>query len=122
MQRICFTLQVRPDRLAEYRRRHAAVTDDMLHALADSGWRDYSLFLRSDGLLVGYLVADDFAAAQAALASTEASRRWEESMAGFFVDTTAEDKHPLEEVFHLEDQLARLDDSEGPRESMWPSV
>jgi len=122
MQRICFTLQVRPDRLAEYRRRHAAVTDDMLHALADSGWRDYSLFLRSDGLLVGYLVADDFAAAQAALARTEASRRWEESMADFFVDTTAEDKRPLEEVFHLEDQLARLDDSEGPRESMWPSV
>ena len=36
-------------------------------------------------------------------------------MYDFFVDTTAEDKHPLEEVFHLEDQLARLDDAEGPR-------
>jgi L-rhamnose mutarotase len=109
MQRICFTLQVRPDRLAEYRERHAAVAPDMLRALAGTGWRDYSLFLRSDGLLVGYLVADDFDAAQAALARTEASRRWEESMAGFFVDTSAEDKRPLEEVFHLEDQLARLD-------------
>jgi L-rhamnose mutarotase len=109
MQRICFTLQVRPDRLAEYRRRHAAVAPDMLRALAETGWRDYSLFLRPDGLLVGYLVADDFDAAQAALARTEASRRWEEWMADFFVDTSADDKRPLEEVFHLEDQLAHID-------------
>jgi L-rhamnose mutarotase len=113
MQRICFTLQVRPDRLAEYRRRHAAVAPDMLAALAETGWRDYSLFLRPDGLLVGYLVADDFEAAQAALARTEASRRWEESMAGFFVEESAEDKRPLEEVFHLEDQLEALNAPDG---------
>jgi L-rhamnose mutarotase len=105
VQRICFTLQVRPDRLEEYRERHAAVAPDMVRALAETGWRDYSLFLRSDGLVVGYLVADDFDAAQAALARTEASRRWEESMADFFVDTSAEAKQPLAEVFHLEDQL-----------------
>jgi L-rhamnose mutarotase len=108
VRRICFTLQVRPDRLDEYRERHAGVWPDMLRALADTGWRDYSLFLRPDGLLVGYFVAEDFEAAQAALARTDASRRWEESMAGFFVDSTAEDKQPLDEVFHLEDQLARL--------------
>jgi L-rhamnose mutarotase len=108
LRRICFTLQVRPDRLQEYRERHAAVAPEMLRALADTGWREYSLFLRSDGLLVGYLVADDFDAAQAALARTEASRRWEESMAGFFADTPAEDKRPLEEVFNLEDQLTSI--------------
>lgn len=100
MRRICFTLQVRPDRLEEYRVRHAAVAPDMLRALARTGWRDYSLFLRPDGLLVGYLVADDFAAAQEALAGTEESHRWEASMADFFVETTAEDKQPLDEVFH----------------------
>jgi L-rhamnose mutarotase len=109
VQRICFTLQVRPDRLDEYRQRHAQVAPDMLRALAGTGWRDYSLFLRADGLLVGYLIAEDFEAARSALARTEASRRWEESMADLFVDTTAEDKHPLEEVFHLEDQLARIE-------------
>ena len=108
MPRICFALQVRPDRLDEYRKRHAAVWPDMLEALAASGWRDYSLFLRTDGLLVGYLVTDDFEAAQRALAQTEASRRWEASMADFFIDTTAEDKQPLDEVFHLEEQLARI--------------
>ena len=32
---------------------------------ADTGWHNYSLFLRDDGLLVGYLETDDLAAAQA---------------------------------------------------------
>jgi L-rhamnose mutarotase len=57
--RVCFTLQVRPDRLDEYRRRHAAVRPEMLTALRDAGWQDYQLFLREDGLLVGTLVTDD---------------------------------------------------------------
>ena len=53
MERVCFTLQVKPERMAEYRDRHAAVWPEMLDALAGSGWRNYSLFLRDDGLLVG---------------------------------------------------------------------
>jgi L-rhamnose mutarotase len=60
MQRVCFTLQVRPDRLEEYRARHRAVWPDMLAALRGAGWTDYSLFLRGDGLLVGYLETEDF--------------------------------------------------------------
>ena len=32
----------------------------MLAALRETGWRNYSLFLRPDGLLVGYLEADNF--------------------------------------------------------------
>ena len=61
MERVCFLLRVRPDRLDEYRARHRAVWPEMLDALARAGWRNYSLFLRDDGLLVGYLETDDFA-------------------------------------------------------------
>jgi L-rhamnose mutarotase len=109
--RVCFTLQVRPDRLEEYRRRHAAVWPDMLRALRDAGWHDYSLFLRDDGLLVGYLHTEDLAAAQAAMDATEVNARWQAEMAEFFEELG--DARPdtgfvqLEEVFHLEDQLAR---------------
>ena len=106
--RICFTLQVKPDRLAEYRERHAAVWPEMLEALVATGWRNYSLFLRPDGLLVGYLECASFETSQEALGRTAASRRWEESMAGFFLDTSADDKRPLDEVFHLEDQLSSM--------------
>ena len=46
MERVCFQLRVRPDRLEEYQARHAAVWPAMLHALAEHGWHNYSLFLR----------------------------------------------------------------------------
>ena len=43
-------------------------------------------FLRDDGLLVGYLMTDDLAAAQAAMEATDVNRRWQAEMAPFFVD------------------------------------
>lgn len=108
MQRISFVLKVRADRLDEYRERHLAVWPDMLRALRDSGWRNYSLFLRDDGLLVGYLETEDFAAAQAAMAATEVNARWQAEMAGFFeaLDDARPDEAmvPLTEIFHLEGQ------------------
>lgn len=106
MRRVCFTLAVRPERLAEYRRRHAAVWPDMLAALRGTGWRDYSLFLREDGLLVGYLVTEDFDAARAAMDTTEVNARWQAEMAEFFVDGRPDrHMHVLTEVFNLDDQL-----------------
>jgi L-rhamnose mutarotase len=110
MPRYCFCLQVRPDRMQEYVERHRAVWPEMLAALRDTGWRRYSLFLREDGLLVGYVEADDLEAAQAAMARTEVNTRWQSQMADFF---TGIDGRPpdegfllLTEVFNLDDQLA----------------
>ena len=110
MTRVCFQLQVDPTRLDEYRARHAAVWPDMLEAIAASGRRNYSLFLRDDGLLIGYVEADDLQAAQAAMAATEVNARWQAEMAPFFVDLDGRPDEGfllLEEVFHLEDQLRR---------------
>ena len=101
MQRVCFLLHVRPDRLDEYKARHREVWPEMLDALRGAGWRNYSLFLRDDGLLVGYLETDDFEAAQDAMAATEVNEHWQRDMAGFF-DARADDAlERLEEVFHL---------------------
>jgi L-rhamnose mutarotase len=108
MERVCFLLRVRPDRLDEYKARHAEVWPEMLAALREAGWRNYSLFLRPDGLLVGYLETDDFEAAQAAMERTEVNARWQAEMAPFFAtDGDVEDGLPagferLEEVFHLD--------------------
>ena len=84
MRRVCFVLKVRPERLAEYRERHARVWPEMRAALSAAGWHNYSLFLRDDGLLVGYLETEDFAAAQAAMADTEVNARWQAEMAPYF--------------------------------------
>ena len=115
--RYCFNLQVRPERMAEYVERHREVWPEMQQALRDSGWRNYSLFLREDGLLVGYVEADDLAAARAAMAATEVNARWQAEMAPFF---TGIDGRPpdeglvlLTEVFHLEDQLDRAAPTHG---------
>lgn len=109
MPRYCFELQVRPDRIDEYVERHQAVWPEMLAALERSGWRNYSLFLRQDGLLIGYVEADDLEAAQGAIAGTEVNARWQAAMAPFFtgIDGRAPDEgfSLLREVFHLEDQL-----------------
>jgi L-rhamnose mutarotase len=113
VRRICFTLQVRPDRLAEYRERHAAVWPEMLRALRDAGWRDYQLFLRADGLLVGTVVVDDLAAAQAAVDASEVSARWEAEMAAFFATGDGHGKSTLDLVFDLDAQL-RAAESPGP--------
>jgi len=110
MSRVCFTLQVKPEHLDEYRRRHAAVWPEMLRALRDAGWREYSIFLRDDGLVVGYFHTDDLAAAQAAMAATDVNRRWQAEMARFFVDGAdgLADIQLLEEVFNLDAQLGRI--------------
>lgn len=107
--RICFILRVKPDMLEEYRARHAAVWPEMLEALAATGWRNYSLFLDDDGLLVGYLETDDFAAAQSAMAATSVNARWQAEMAPFFVQLEGrpdESMRILPLVFNLEQQLA----------------
>ncbi|MFC4009583.1 L-rhamnose mutarotase [Nonomuraea purpurea] len=105
MQRVCFLLKVRPDRLEEYRERHREVWPEMREALARTGWHNYSLFLRDDGLLVGYLETDDFEAAKKAMAETEVNARWQAEMAPFFESLDGrpdEGMHPLDEVFHLD--------------------
>lgn len=103
MPRYCFRLRVRPDRIEEYTARHRAVWPDMQAALRETGWRNYSLFLAPDGLLIGYVEADDLDAAQAAMARTEVNDRWQAEMAEFFGDRPDETLQLIPEVFHLDD-------------------
>lgn len=108
-ERVCFELRVKPDRIPEYTRRHAAVWPDMLAALKASGWHNYSLFLRPDGLLIGYFETENLAEAQAAMERTEVNARWQAEMGEFFEDLDVPPDQGflrIDEVFHLEDQLS----------------
>jgi L-rhamnose mutarotase len=112
MARYCFLLQVRPELLDEYRARHAAVWPEMLNALRDSGWRNYSIFARPDGLLVGYVEAESLDAAQQAMAQTSVNARWQAEMSRYFIDLDGrgpdESFQLLDEIFNLEAQLDAL--------------
>jgi L-rhamnose mutarotase len=105
VQRICFVLKVRADRLAEYRGRHREVWPEMRAALTATGWRDYTLFLRPDGLLVGYLSCEDFETSTDAMKALEVNEQWQREMAPFFENIAAnpdDEMQPLEEIFHLD--------------------
>ena len=114
MQRVCFQLQVKPDRIAEYVDRHRAVWPDMLAAIRDAGRRNYSLFLREDGLLIGYYETEDDAASAAALSADPRTAEWEATSSDLFIalggDRADESAQPLLEVFNLEEQLEALPD------------
>lgn len=107
MKRVAFLLKVRQDRIEEYKARHQAVWPEMLDALHRTGWHNYSLFMREDGLLVGYFeTPESLQAAQEGMAKEEINARWQASMAPYF--ETLGDLKPdegmleLEEVFHLD--------------------
>lgn len=105
MQRVCFLLQVKKDRIDEYKERHESVWPDMLQALSETGWHNYSLFLRPDGLLVGYFETPDLQAALDGMAGREVNERWQAEMGEFF--EALGDRRPdegfemLEQVFYL---------------------
>src|SRR5215471_4357494 len=86
MERVSFISRIRPERLDEYKERHRQVWPEMTAALRDCGWANYSLFLTDDGLLVGYLETEDFAAALRRMAQTDVNDRWQAEMKQFFAD------------------------------------
>ena len=106
MRRVCFCLQLKKDRLQEYKERHRAVWPDMLDALRKAGWHNYSLFLRPDGLLIGYVETPDFERALSLMAATNVNARWQTYMKDFFESPTGlladEQMQPIPEVFHLD--------------------
>jgi L-rhamnose mutarotase len=105
MERVCFVLRVRSERLQEYRVRHRDVWPEMLAALSRTGWHNYSLFLRPDGMLIGYLETPDFARALQMMEREDVNARWQAEMQPFFSGLDGrpdESMQRIEEIFHLE--------------------
>jgi L-rhamnose mutarotase len=105
MQRVCFLLRIKSERREEYLERHQHVWPEMLAALHETGWRNYSLFIADDNLIVGYLESDDFEASVRAMAATDVNARWQAEIAPFF---ELGGRRPdegfvlLDEYFHLD--------------------
>jgi L-rhamnose mutarotase len=105
MKRIGFQFKIRQDRLAVYKEHHKYVWQEMQDALRESGWHNYTLFMRTDGLIFGYFETDEsLQVAQAKMADKEVNTRWQEFMSQF-VDSNARPDETfveLEEYFHLD--------------------
>ncbi len=107
MKRVAFLLKVKEDKIDEYKEHHKQVWPEMLEALRRTGWHNYSLFMREDGLLVGYFETEtSFQTALAGMSREAINEQWQEFMAPYFEDLGGahadESMIELEELFHLD--------------------
>lgn len=112
MKRYGSVIGVRPEKLEEYKKLHAAVWPDVLKMIRQCHIRNYSIYLRrlDDGkhYLFSYFeyTGDDFAADMAKMAADPATQKWwavckpcQEPLAGRAPD---EWWAGMDEVFHLD--------------------
>ena len=107
MQRVGFLLKVKEDRIREYKEHHRNVSPEMIDALQRHGWNNYSLYMRSDGLMFGYVeVPNNFQTALEGMSNEKANVAWQKLMEPLFDSldggTPDENMLQLEEVFHLD--------------------
>jgi L-rhamnose mutarotase len=79
MQRMGMVIALKPDKVAEYKRLHAAVWPDVLKMISECQIRNYSIFLKEpENLLFGYWEyhGTDFAADAAKMAADPTTQDW----------------------------------------------
>lgn len=103
LKRACFVLQLRKNKIAAYKRWHKRVWPAQLALLRKAGWHNFSIFVRDDGLLIGYVETPSFPKALADIARNPVNVKWQKIMAGLFATSKRPDEamKPLPEVFHL---------------------
>ncbi len=107
MKRIGQIIQVRPEKLDEYKRLHAAAWPEVLAAIHKANIRNFSIYYR-DGLLFSYFeyVGDDYDADMAVIAADPKTQEWwrHTDPCQKPVDSADEGEWwaPAEEVFHTD--------------------
>ena len=107
MQRHGSVIRVKPEKLEEYTRYHAAVWPEILDMITKCNIRNYSIY-HKDGYLFSYFeyVGADFAADMAKMAADQKTQEWWAVMKPMQqpLDTRAEGEWwaEMDEVFHLD--------------------
>lgn len=103
-ERGMFVLVVHPERIAEYEARHAEVWPDMMAALAESGFRNYTGFRKGSQVAYYGEFHPDMPRALAAIGATDVNRRWGESFRGIITSISDREGRlfTAREVFQLD--------------------
>jgi L-rhamnose mutarotase len=105
MERLCFSFEIRPGTLAEYRKRHDEIWPELVAELKEAGLSNYSLFRLSDERIIGYVECEpDASTCFARLAHAEANTRWSKWFEEIIVSLADEqgNMHSLQELWHLD--------------------
>jgi L-rhamnose mutarotase len=104
MQRIAFTMKIKPGCEEEYRIRHQHVWPELLADLKQAGCHRYSIY--AQGLtLFAYMEVEDFQRFLSSMAASQADERWQQYMSDILVkenDPVTGFPYVLPEVFHLD--------------------
>ena len=79
MKRMGMVIGIKPERIAEYKRTHAAVWPEVLAKIADCNIKNYTIFLREpENLLFAYFEyhGQDYAADAAKMAADKRTQDW----------------------------------------------
>lgn len=104
-RRVCFIMRLKPERVDDYLAAHETVWPEMLDALRETGWSNYSLFVsRPDAMVIGYLETADLDRALSEMALRPVNARWQAGMAEYFAESVEPDRtmEQLAEYFHLD--------------------
>jgi L-rhamnose mutarotase len=76
MERLCYTFELMAGMEEEYERRHAQVWPELVDALKEAGFSNYSLFRRGTEVIAYVECEPTVAAALARLEQSEVNGRW----------------------------------------------
>ena len=104
MERVCFTFEIRPGTEDEYKRRHDQIWPELVEAIKDAGFANYSLFRRGTTILAYAECHPDVATAFGKIGSTDVNRRWAEWFQDVILSLTDEngELYRAAEVWHLD--------------------
>lgn len=104
MERICFTFEIYEGKQEEYKKRHDEIWPELVDALKECGFKNYTIFRR--GLnVVGYLeVHPDKETAFSKLSHYEVNNKWSKWFEDVIVNLTDSQGNlmNLNEVWHLD--------------------
>ena len=105
MQRLCFTFQLYPGKLEEYRHRHDNIWPELVEDIKRAGISNYNLFALGDDRVVAYAECEpDAATCFERLKESDANRRWQTWFEDTIVSITDErgSLNELPELWHLD--------------------
>lgn len=98
-QKVCFLLRIDPSYIPEYLDAHQNVPEELLSALVEAGYRNYSVFVDRSGLLVGYFETDDAEKSLAAMKANQINNSWGKTIEPMFL--AVDDSRPVGTILPL---------------------
>ncbi|MAP39522.1 MAG: hypothetical protein CL879_07895 [Dehalococcoidia bacterium] len=104
MERACFTFEIYPDKVDEYKRRHDEIWPELVEVIRNSGAKNYTLFRRGTQVIAYVECHPDIATTFSLAGAHEISARWSEWFEDVIVSLVDEEGNQFsaEEVWHLD--------------------